>query len=386
MTFRSVGVPVLAAVLTAVGCGGEAGPPPLRGPYTIGFALNRHGFLAPFDVPIERAMRVAVDEVNRHGGLAPGVPLELRTVGVASDPARVALGVQRLIEEGADFVVTPCDTDIALGGARVAVHAGVPVATDCGGGADFAARAGGEGAFLLNPGVHSEGRAQAAYVLAAGHRRALLVSSPDQAYTDDIAASFAAAFRAGGGRIVRHERFHFGTTGFPEMARRLAAERADVLVTTAFPPDSVALLDALDDAGLRLPIVLDDANDSPAVLAAPAGQLARARMTTLAPAPTPEGRRYLELYRERWGRDPESLEAVLGADLVGLLVSAVRGAGTARGEDVSRAFAALEDAGVPGGSVTYAGRSDGVPLRGWTLARFARHGAVAVRRLPLEQP
>src|SRR5918993_1905431 len=100
--------------------------------YKIGWASDRSNYLSFVDEPLAKGMEVAIEEVNAKGGIAGKVKIELDRRDMKSDPMLGATVVQELIDAGANFIVTTCDTDVSLPGAQIAAAAGLPVISSCG--------------------------------------------------------------------------------------------------------------------------------------------------------------------------------------------------------------------------------------------------------------
>ena len=91
--------------------------------YKIGWAADLSNYLSFVDGPLAKGMEVALDEINATGGIAGKVKIELDTRDMKSDPMLGATVVQELISDGANFIVTTCDTDVSLPGAQIAAAA-----------------------------------------------------------------------------------------------------------------------------------------------------------------------------------------------------------------------------------------------------------------------
>jgi branched-chain amino acid transport system substrate-binding protein len=95
---RVVGCALPAALLVLTGCGGgTATDTGSKAPYVIGAVLTLTGNFSTFGSGGLHGMQIAIDEINKAGGVA-GHPLKLETRDSASDPNRGVLAVKDLID------------------------------------------------------------------------------------------------------------------------------------------------------------------------------------------------------------------------------------------------------------------------------------------------
>ena len=89
-----------------------------EGKIVIGAALCLTGIQAPLDEPALRGAQLAVEEINKKGGVL-GKQLELINLDGKSDPVTVGNVAVQLIEQGANAMIAPSDFDF---GARPAAE------------------------------------------------------------------------------------------------------------------------------------------------------------------------------------------------------------------------------------------------------------------------
>ncbi len=127
-------------VLLVAGCSGDDAPPtsttlrpglittppastvPDDGVLRIGLLLPRSGPGAEFGKALETAAQVAASEVNAAGGVR-GRRIDLLGRDEGSDAATASLGLSELVDAGADVIVGPASSTIALGVLRQAIDA-----------------------------------------------------------------------------------------------------------------------------------------------------------------------------------------------------------------------------------------------------------------------
>jgi branched-chain amino acid transport system substrate-binding protein len=110
--FRAAGI-ALAALLAG---GSLASAAPSGPPIKIGVAASLTGYLASTDTNLLAGAKLAVDEINKHGGVG-GSPLELTTLDIASSAATAVTAANQLLNQ--------TQVDVLLGGVSSAATAAV---------------------------------------------------------------------------------------------------------------------------------------------------------------------------------------------------------------------------------------------------------------------
>ena len=116
-------VAVTAVVLAAAAASAGARPT-AKEPIVIGIATAQTGFIAAFDKPAVSGAMIAVDDINKAGGVL-GRPLKVVTADTKSD---INLGAQAglsVISKGADVMLVTLDFNFGGPAARVAQSKGM---------------------------------------------------------------------------------------------------------------------------------------------------------------------------------------------------------------------------------------------------------------------
>ncbi len=372
--FRStVGVSVVG-VLGLLASAVQADSLP-AGTFKIGWATDKTEYLSFVDEPLAKGMAVAIDEINQAGGIAGKLKIELDARDMKADPMLGGTVVQELVAEGANFIVTTCDTDVSLPGAQIAATNGLPVMSSCGADAAGPSQVEGEMAFLNVPGTHSQGAALAEYAYRNGHRKAYTLKSKDEGYTQTLAEAFELRFAELGGEIVGQSTYSIGDTNYRVTATKMVNSDADMIMSNTFPTDTNAFLKDLERIGNDKPLYLVDGNDTPVVFEA-GPQLDGAIMTTYGgdrSEGSPFGE-FVEAYVAFHGNPPESLQTALGYDLIKVVEAAVIAADSLDGKAIAEALNNLENVKGATGIISYkdspVGR--GLPKKDYAVTKFDR--------------
>jgi branched-chain amino acid transport system substrate-binding protein len=341
--------------------------------YKIGWAADLSNYLSFVDGPLAKGMEVALDEINAAGGIAGKVKIELDTRDMKSDPMLGGTVVQELISDGANFIVTTCDTDVSLPGAQIAAANSIPVMSSCGADAAGPGQVPDGFGFLNVPGTLTQGAMLAEYAYGKGYRKAYTLKSQSEGYTHTLANAFEERFTELGGEIVGADFYTLGDTSYRVVATKMVNSGADVLMTNTFVPDTTAFLKDLERLGNTKPLLLVDGNDAPVVFDG-GPQLDLAVMATYGGNRSPGSafEKFEEEYVAKFGAPPESLQTALGYDLIMAVAAAVEAAGTFDGPAVRDALLQLEN--VPGatGLITYKDSpiGPGIPKKDYAIVTF----------------
>ncbi len=143
---------VVVVVLTSFNIGGASCVPAREAalePVKIGVLASSSGALASFGTELQKAVRLAQEQVNAAGGVFDGRPLELVVVDTGSDPATAASLATDLIDEDVTAFVGPETSGQADAVLDVAIAAEIPLVSCCATSTDLAARNSAESGFFF---------------------------------------------------------------------------------------------------------------------------------------------------------------------------------------------------------------------------------------------
>lgn len=327
------------------------------GPYKVGYISALTGWLAPFEEPFRQALELRVKQINDAGG-ADGHKIELMIQDGKSDPARGAEVARELIDEGAQFLINPCDQDVGIPAGQVGQQEKIPTLSACAGAATFP-EAVGDFQFLNTAGTFAEGSAIAEWALKEGHKTAFLMRSKDIAYIDTLASTVEGHFKAKGGEIVGSANYKYNAPTYRAQMTQIANTNPapDIVFLMMNIPDSVVALRELAAQGFEGTAIMSYASDSPVLFQA-GEAFDKIDSYVLAFGFAEKGsemEKFYAAYAEEYGKPPESIFAGLGGDAADLIKAAVEGAGSTEPQAVRDAFDNLEDVQVVTGKRTYKG-------------------------------
>ena len=318
--------------------GGDGGKLDLK----IGFSGTLEGPYAAYDEPLLKGMEFAAEQVNRTNDR---VNVEIVFKDNRGDQQEASSTMQELIDDGIRvFALTNGDALVAQGqlGQAVGAVMGLGAST-----APSWVRDIGDGAFLFAFGDNGQAAAAARYACDQGWRTTYILRSKELPYLNNTPDYFADAFaHMCDGSVVGDDSFKVGQTEFEAQVTKIgnASPQPDFIYTTMFVPDSGVFLKALRGAGIELPFLGGDGDDSPLFAKSGGSAVDGVVFTTHGfPASGSELERFNRDFEAATGAAPESVFEALGADHVTALVAAAEAAGSTDPAELKEAVAHLED-------------------------------------------
>jgi branched-chain amino acid transport system substrate-binding protein len=326
----------LTVAVAAVGCKARAEVP-------IGVTVPLSGSLASYGNNVLAGARLAVERVNKAGGIG-GRPIALVVEDNRGSNTDTLSSIRKL--SGIDRVaaiIGPVTSTNALAAkleaSRLQVSVLTPTATNdqvtanC----PFMFRACFVDSF--------QGRIVANYAYATlGIRKAAILTDKSSDYSKGLSASFKKAFEAAGGQVAAEEGYQQKDTDFGAQLARIKNSGAELIFVPGYPPEVPQIIKQAKVVGFPGRLCGADGWDSEAVLQNAGENL---EGCFLVGAFSPEDQRpivqeFVRQMKAATGRTPGSFEA-LGYDSVLLLAEAMKGGTTRQAiADGLRAIRGLE--------------------------------------------
>jgi branched-chain amino acid transport system substrate-binding protein len=253
---------LIALVLAALtfSCGGE------RNPSGQGIELGFYGALtgpqATFALSGRNGARLAIDEINRTGGVL-GKKLSLLSEDDRNEPAEAASAVSKLITQ--NHVVALIGENASsrtLAAAPIAQSYKVPMVSPSSTNVEVTKK--GDYIFrvcFIDP---SQGKALALFArqnLKAATAAILIDSKSD--YSVGLAAAFESSFTAAGGKVISQIKYAEGDSDFSAQLTTLTALKPDVLFVPGYYTDAGLIARQARSLGLQSVLLGADGWDSP---------------------------------------------------------------------------------------------------------------------------
>jgi branched-chain amino acid transport system substrate-binding protein len=317
-------------------------------PLIIGAVFNQTGWMAAYDGPPRTAAFLAVDVLNKRGGIM-GRPVELIELDGHTDPATVGNAARQLIEQGAEIIIAPCDFDIGAPASQAAQEAGLVGTSLCASSPLYGSEVLGDMQFTASVwnNTMAAGAAEWAYN-EQGWRTAAVLTDTSIEYTQSLGDLFKEHWEALGGEIVLDDTYVAGDQDVSAQVQRILDldKEPDVVYVSGINPDLASALRQARSAGIETPLMGGDTYDDPELWAALGPELGNdiyfATHAWLGPEAGDDMKEFLKLHEEMYGEPPEAGFAAMGWDVVMVYAQAIEHAGTTEGAAVADAMEELE--------------------------------------------
>ena len=330
----------------------------------IGGALSLTGVQAPLDTPGFKGAQVAVKALNDAGGLL-GKKVKFINIDGKSDPVTVGNVAVELIDKGAQLMVAPCDFDFGGPAGREAQSAGIVGISTCASDPLYSSWSLGDKQFTLSMWNTTMGAVAADYALKErGWKTAYVVTDQFIAYTKSLSKYFVEHFKTIGGEILLEDSYTNGDNDFSAQLSRLQAldKKPDVIFISSYGIDIAMMIRALREVGYDAPVLGGDSYDDPAIHEALGAKLGNeiyfVTHTWMGPESHPDMPKFIQLYKDMFGEDPDTSFVATGWDTIMLMAEAVKIAGTTDGAAVAKALEE-NDFKLLTGDLSYSNAADG---------------------------
>ena len=187
---------LLVLNLLLAACGGAKQEETIK----IGAALCLTGIQAPLDEPALKGAQLAVDEINKKGGVL-GKDLELINLDCKSDPVTTGNVAVQLIDQGTKAIIAPSDFDFGGPASREAQKAGIVGISPAASSPFYGSKALGDKQFTMSMWNTTMGAAAAQHAREQGWDTAYVVTDDFIQYTKDLGLYFVEHFKTLGGTV-----------------------------------------------------------------------------------------------------------------------------------------------------------------------------------------
>jgi branched-chain amino acid transport system substrate-binding protein len=307
----------------------------------IGGTLCLTGIQAPLDEPGLRGAELAVKAINKAGGVL-GKKLRFVNLDGKSDPVTVGNNGAQLTAQGIQFMVAPCDFDMGGPANREAQKAGIVGLSTCASSPLASSITLGDKQFTLSMWNTTMGSAAAEFAYKTkGWKNAYVVTDTFIDYTTSLSDFFIKHFKALGGKIIAEDKYTQGAQDFSsQLARLKRAEKPDFIFISSYMPDLGTIIRAIREAGITAPIVGGDSYDDQGLFDALGQKFGNdvffVTHSFMAPGATPEMASFLDLYKEEYGKAPDTSMVATGWDTIQVFAQPPRKQARPMGQPLQR--------------------------------------------------
>jgi branched-chain amino acid transport system substrate-binding protein len=344
---------LLAATLVA-GCGGDSSAGAGKstgasaakgGDIVIGIAQARTGFMEQFDAPAATGAKMAIDDINKKGGVL-GRKLKWIFEDSKSDKGQAVVAATNLIGNGANALLVSCDFDYGGPSASVAQQQNL-IAMGCAGSPRFGKQGIGPNAFSMDTQTPDEGGTVAEWASERrGWKSVFVLTDTSIDYTKTLSDYFQTRWTQmnGASSVVGKETF---LNDDPSIASQISKLRAlktppDFIFLSSCPPGLATAARQIRAAGIDIPIATGVCGDGDFWLDSVPNLknfYNAAYVSTYLDDPRAEVNQFMERFLKVADNPPQRAFGVIGYSNVQALASAIEKAGSL---DTAKVRAALE--------------------------------------------
>lgn len=327
-------------------------------PVRLGVVLPISGPYATYGTSLERGARVAVDRVNREGGVQ-GRRLDLLVRDSGSRPEQAAAKFRELISKEKVPAVVGGGTSVEALAMAVAAEQEKRVLISPSASSPELTPAG-EWVFRNWPSDEIEARTMADFAAFTLHVTQIAIVEEDSAYARGIVGAFVTHFEKAG-RSYERIVLPLRNTDYLEAVKRVHALRpeAQAVYIVGYEEKLVPLQRALKASGLDIPVLSVSALSDGDILKKSAAELEGivfARPSYDPDSDSPASQEFLVAYQARYGSEPD-IYAAHAYDSVRLLAEAMAMEGVGP-EEVKRGLLKIKNFPGASGSVTFDSNGD----------------------------
>ncbi|GLY92924.1 amino acid ABC transporter substrate-binding protein [Actinoplanes sp. NBRC 103695] len=317
-TFRQAAAVGAASIVLISGCssgGDDGGGDASSKKIVVGISLPLTGDFSEPGKGVQQGYQAWAKIVNDKGGLL-GRQVELKILDDQSNADRVVADYEQLIgKDQVDLVVGPFSTRLVVPAARVAEEYDM-LFVEPAGAAKAVFEQGFKNLFYAAPAVaddHYNHLADAILAMPADKRpKTVAVASMDDPFAQGTAYGLRDKLKAGGLSIVADEVYPPNTTDFSQIAAKIAATKADVLIGGSQYQDGVNLIIALQQLRYQPKLAAFSTAPTEPEFAKAIGNKTEGVLSPTGysqDAPYASNKEFVEKFKAQFGKDPEEDQA-----------------------------------------------------------------------------
>jgi branched-chain amino acid transport system substrate-binding protein len=323
----------------------------------IGLATASSGFLSVFDGPPETALKIAIADINKQGGVL-GEKFTFVEQDTKSDLQQGAAAAIKVIGQGAQIGVVTCDLDFGAPAALEFAKKKIVSFSLCAGSPYYGPQ--GVTPYTFSAGVATPNEAAAGAQFAAQDKHwktAYVLTDTTLEYNTTWTQYFQKTFEAFGGKVVGHDTYtNKDATVQTQLARlKGLSPQPDFIAMCGIQPGTPSVVRQIRAAGISLPLVMCVAMEGRNWLPSVPG-VNNAYVTTYGDwtgkDPDPRVNKLFKEYIAKAG-EPNSSHPLEGFGLADIIATAIKRAGSTGGPALKAALEKFNKVGVTSGCTTY---------------------------------
>ena len=328
-------------------------------PIIIGLATSKTGWLGAYDEDGAKALRIAVDDINAKGGLL-GRQVQVVQADSKTDPQEAFKAATEVIQEGANFVIAPCDFDIGGPASLAAENAGILSMSICAGSPKFGPQGVGPLTYTISLTAHAEGVLLAGWAKKQGWYKPYLLMDTNLVYNRTQCGGFRWRWKSisPNNPIVGDDSFKQDDPSIAAQVSRIKATnpKPSVIIICAAGPGAVSAVRQIANTDPGIPILMGPAMDGNYWLNA-VPNLSNFHMfvhgSIFGDDPNPVVNDLVGRFKKKYGTGPATSYPILGYSVAQAYAIAVTRAGSTDATKVSAELDKFKDEPLLAGPRTY---------------------------------
>ncbi|MBI4806023.1 MAG: ABC transporter substrate-binding protein [Desulfovibrio sp.] len=285
-----------------------------------------------------------VQLANKEVNTVLGKKVEIVTVDNKSDKVEAANAVKRLIEKDkVQAIIGTYGSSLAMAGGEVSEKAGIPqVGTSC---TNPLVTAGKKYIFrvcFIDP-LQGAGAATYAYKTLGLKKAAMLVDVAND-YSVGLSNFFKKSFTKMGGQVVSTLNYQSGDQDFTAQLSKIISEKPDVLFIPSYFAEGAIIMKQAKELGATFKIMGGDAMDNPEITKIGGKAVEGFVQTTFPYDPSMKdmnatAKKFTEEWKRTFLSKEPNVNAALGYDAYMIIIDAIKRAGKAEPEAITKALA-----------------------------------------------
>ena len=340
-TLGMLGIATAVLLATSACSGGllSGGSSAGAGPIKLGMVVPLSGSSAPTGAYMRNGAQMAVDEINKAGGVL-GRQLSLQVEDEACDAQQGVASANKLVSSGVVVSVGGYCSGATLPQLPIFAKANVPMIIPAANSQDLV-KQGLKNVFLINGTGKQQSSAALKFMKKQGYKTVALVDD-NTSYSKDITTETAAQIKADGAlKVVLKTSVNAGESDYSSVVRDILGAKPDLVYWTGYYQEGGLIINQLKNAGFTGKIMVADGSVDPS-LAKIAGTSAEGVFATMTQTPdTIKGAaNWIAAYKKQFNSDPGPY-STQSYDAVRLAAEAIKNAKSTNGDKIIAALEAI---------------------------------------------
>ena len=315
----------------------------------IGGLAPLTGSLAIYGVTTTNGANLAIDEINKNGGIL-GKKVEYITLDTKGDSTEAVMAYNKLIDRGVSAIIGEITSKPSLAVAEIAAQDNMPMITPTGTQVDITEA----GPSIFSVCFTNPYQGKVLAVLAKERLNAdtaVIMINNSSDYSDGIAKAFIEQADILGIKITAKEGYADGDKDFRAQLTKIAAEQPDVLLVPEYYEQASLIATQAREVGVKAVFIGSDGWDgiTKTLDSSSYNAIENSYFTNhfSMQDTAPKIQNFLKSYKDTYNEDPSAFSA-LGYDAVYMVKKAVENAGSTNKEAVVDALKNIEYDGITG--------------------------------------